>query len=484
MATDRQSCAETSETYPGFTLTLDGLEKLPVGVAALEEDVAVSLVSAVLRAARASDDRITGDHGDAERLVERCGRLPLALQITAALLKADPALGVGDLADELGAEHTRMESSGHEYRTGPGASSIAAALGLSYRRLTEPAARMFRLLPLNPGPDMSTAAAAALSDLQVNEARRILVGLARVYLIESAPRAEGRWRMHALVRAYAQQLSDAHAEADRREQSRDRLLSYYLNMTAAASDYLRVLPGMDEPEEFANRDGALAWLDLERDSLTAAVVMAADSGRDQVAVSLPLLLADYFAQRQRFGDLLATTTVSLDAARRLDDRDREGDALTNLGGALLEMRRFGDAVTVHQDAVAIFRETGDRQGEGDALNNLGLALHGMVRLDEAVTAHQDAAAIFRETGDRQGEGKALNNLGLALFGVGRLDEAVTAHQDAAAIFRETGDRHREGKALTNLGDALREAGRSAEAATAQQDPAVASNDTPAGAAQT
>jgi tetratricopeptide (TPR) repeat protein len=462
---------------------MGGLGEPPPDVVTLDVDAAVSLLDAALRAGCPDDGRITDDRGGAEWLADRCGRLPLALQIAAALLQAGPALGVGELADELGAELRHLETSGHEDRTGPGTSPIAAALGLACRRLTETAARLFRLLPVNPGPDVSTTAAAILADLQVGEAHRILAGLARVHLIEPVPGDEGRWRMNDLVRAYAEQLSDAHAEADGREQSRDRLLSYYLNLTAAADDYLRLLPGMDEPEEFTSRDSALAWLDRERDTLTAAVVMAANTSRDQAAMRLPLLLAGYLAQRRRLGDLLATTTVSLAAARRLGDQDGEGDALTNLGGVLLEMSRFEEAATAQQDAAAIFRQAGDRRGEADALNNLGLALHGLGRLDEAVTAHQDAAAIFRETGDRHAEGRALTNLGLALHGLGRLDEAAAAHQDAAAIFRETGDRHREGKALANLGDILREAGRSAQAATARQDAAVAISDTPTGAAK-
>jgi tetratricopeptide (TPR) repeat protein len=461
-----------------------GLGEVPPDVVDLDVDAAVSLLDAALRAGCPDDGRITGDRGGSEWLADGCGRLPLALQVAAALLRADPALGAGELADELGAELRQLETSVHEDRTAPGASPIAAALGLSCRRLTETGARMFRLLPVNPGPDVSTTAAAILADLQVGQARGILAGLASVHLIEPVPGGEGWWRMNDLVRAYAQQLSDAHAEADGREQSRDQLLSYYLNMAAAADDYLRALPGMDEPEEFTSRDGALAWLDRERDTLIAAVVMAANTGRDRAAMRLPLLLAGYLAQRRRFGDLLATTTVSLAAARRLGDQDGEGDALTNLGGVLLEMSRFQDAATAQQDAVAIFREAGDRHGEADALNNLGLAVHGLGRLDEAATAHQDAAAIFRETGDRHAEGRALTNLGLALHAMGRLDEAATAHQDAAVLFRETGDRHREGKALTNAGDVRREAGRSAEAATARQDAAVAISDTPAGAAKT
>jgi hypothetical protein len=35
---------------------------------------------------------------------------------------------------------------------------VAAAFELSYRRLNETSARVFRLLPVNPGPDISTAA--------------------------------------------------------------------------------------------------------------------------------------------------------------------------------------------------------------------------------------------------------------------------------------------------------------------------------------
>ena len=34
------------------------------------------------------------------------------------------------------------------------------------------------MLPVNPGPDVSTAAVAALADLPVSEARRVLGGLA------------------------------------------------------------------------------------------------------------------------------------------------------------------------------------------------------------------------------------------------------------------------------------------------------------------
>ncbi len=390
--------------------TLAGLDARLVDVTVLDEEAAVELLDTALRAARPDDERITADRDAAGRLAGVCGGLPLALQITAALLKADPALDVAELAEELAAESVRLDQLRYDDGSGVAGQSVAAAFELSYRRLEETPARVFRLLPVNPGPDVSTAAAAVLADLPVREVRAVLAGLARAHLAEAVPGNAGRWRMHDLVRLYAQRLSEEHTEADGREQARDRLIGHYLHMGGAASEHLRALPGMAVPEEFTGRDGALAWLDAERASLVAAVQMAADTGRDQAALRLPLMLAGYFGWRRRFDDMLAVTAISLNATRRLGDRRREGDALTILGIALQEVRRFEEAITAHQEAAAIYRETGDRHGEGDALNNLGAALQEVRRFGEAITALQEAAAIYRETGDHHSEGMALEKL--------------------------------------------------------------------------
>ena len=452
--------------------TLAGLGARLVDVTVLNEPASVALLDAALRAARPGDDRITADPESAGRLARVCGGLPLALQIVAALLKSDLTLGICELADELADESQRLVRLAYDDGSGPSAPSVAAAFELSYRRLDANAARLFRLLPVNPGPDVSTTAAAVLADLPISEVRTLLAGLTRAHLAEAAPAVAGRWRMHDLLRLYAQRLSDDHAEADGREQARDRLLGHYLRMADAANDHLRALPGMAVPEEFTGRDGALAWLDAERTSLVAAVSMAAHTGRDQGAARLPSALVDYLMWRRLFDDVLTTSTISLSAAQRIGDRHYEGRALTNLGIALQAVGRLEEAITACQDAAAIFRETGDRHYEGKALTNLSVSLQSARRLEEAITACQDAAAIFRETGDRHGEGSALTDLGLALQAVGQLEEAITAQQDAAAIFRKAGDRHGEGLALGNLGLALQEVGRLEEAITAQQDAAA------------
>ena len=303
----------------------------------------------------------------------------------------------------------------------------------AYGRLQAPAARAFRLLTVHPGPDMPTAAVAAVADLPIDEVQGVLANLAHEQLVEALARRTKRWRLADIARPYAERLADKLAEADGREQARDRLFDYYLTATEAADDRLRGQPPIPVPQEFTDQKGALAWLDAECASLIAAVEVAAGTGRRHAAKSLPLLLAYYLGFRRRFDELLAMSTISLAAARELKDQAAESDALTNLGLALFGLHRYEEAVTAHEDAAAIFRENEDQHGQADTLNNLGLALHGLHRDSEAVAAHRDSAAIYRATGDRHGEGNALNNLGLAL----RRSAAV--HRCGFSTSRRCGD---------------------------------------------
>jgi hypothetical protein len=127
---------------------------------------------------------------------------------------------------------------------------------------------------------------------------------------------------------------------------------------------------MPVPAQFTGREQALAWLDAERPSLIAAVTLAASTGRDQVAMTLPPLLSEYLDWRRRFDDKIAVLAICRETARHLGNQRFEAIALTNAGIALRETRRFEEAIAAHQDAAAIFRETGDLHREGIALDNL------------------------------------------------------------------------------------------------------------------
>jgi Tfp pilus assembly protein PilF len=333
----------------------------------------------------------------------------------------------------------------------------------AYQGLPAHVARVFRLLPMDPGPDVSAAAVAALAGIPSTEARAALRSLDRAGLVQAMTGGDTRWRIRDLARVYARRLSEAHAAPDEREVARDRLLRYYQTTTEAADGRLQGRPSIPVPEDFSDRDEALAWLDAERANLLAVTQMAAEVGRDHAAKSLPLLMAYYLGFRGYFDDLLVTTVIGLDAARRLEDLTGEGEALNNLGSALVGLGRCEEAFSRFRDAVAIFRQLGNRRAEAESSANLAISLTGLGRYDEALTAYQEGLAVLRLIGDQRAAGAALNNLGITLRALRRYDEACAVYQDAAAIFRETGDRHRLAMTLSNLGNVLRSLGRPADA---------------------
>jgi len=90
-------------------------------------------------------------------LIQLCGRPHRSIYADTATMPR-VSRTVRGLAGELGDEVRRLGALRYDDGGGTSAPSVAAAFELSYRQLDESAARMFRLLPVNPGPDTSTAA--------------------------------------------------------------------------------------------------------------------------------------------------------------------------------------------------------------------------------------------------------------------------------------------------------------------------------------
>jgi tetratricopeptide (TPR) repeat protein len=434
----------------------------------LPPSAAADLIAQVLTSARPGERRARDAAASLQQVAELCGRLPLALQITAEILKADPGMPVAAMAAELQDPPARLAALSRE-DGGDRSRVVQAAFEASYRRLGTEQARLFRLLELNPGPDTATEAAAALAGVPAGQVRPILAALAGASLVTERPVGGNRWRMHDLIRLYAAELAGDAARDDQSEAALDRLLEYYQDTAAAADGHLRALLGPGVPERFDGRAEALAWLDAERPTLVAAVTFAAASGRTFTVICLASYLASYLGWRGHFDDLITMGQAAVDSAHQIGSRHGEAAALGGLGVALQQARRFDEAITAHQQGLAICRELGDRHGEAAALASLGGALQEARRFDEAITAYQQATVLFAELGDRRGEAAALGvSLGFAQQEARQFDEAITAYRQGLAICRELGDRQGEGLALRGLGLVLQQARQFDEAITAHQ----------------
>lgn len=164
-------------------------------------------------------------------LAQECGYLPLALRIAAAYLDDRPHVQIADYVAALQAGDPIAALS----INGDSGSAVRAAFDLSYRTLTPPAQRLFRLFGLVPCDDFDTAAAAALAALAEPEITQVVDELADAHLVEW--HGSGRFCVHDLLRRYATTLADSHDTAPDRDEAMRRLFRWTRSTTTATLPY-------------------------------------------------------------------------------------------------------------------------------------------------------------------------------------------------------------------------------------------------------
>ncbi|WP_369390749.1 tetratricopeptide repeat protein [Streptomyces sp. CG1] len=426
-----------------------GAQLLHLGV--LSPEHSVEALRTALGSADPTDVRIAQDPYQARRLSGLCGHLPLALHIAAALLVNDPGKPVEELADELADTATRIDY------LDDGERAMRAAFDMSYRRLRDGPARLFRLIALAPGPEAGLEALAALGGSP--PAPRSLDVLVRAHLIETGS-SRGRWRMHDLVRAYGvfRTREDAAHAADGRA-ARARLLSHYQRRVTDSRPYLRTFAEQSRSGGFTDRDEALRWLDTEREALVAASQWAVDPEHAETGVRFALGLSHYLAWRRHFDDAAEVYQQAVKGSRLLGDRRLEGMAHDNLGMALRHLRRGDEAIAAHRRALDLFRAIGAVREEGTARYNLGNALLEGRHFDQALDAFQEADTLLRASGAVRIAAMTQNGLGVLRFRTGHFDQALTHLNAARDAYRSLGDTFMEAISTNNRGRALRSLGQ-------------------------
>ncbi|MFD3825799.1 BTAD domain-containing putative transcriptional regulator [Streptomyces sp. NPDC058625] len=416
-----------------------------------------------LLARRLGTDRLAAEPKAADEIIARCGRLPLALAIVAAHACAHPAFPLSAIADEVSDSHGSLDA----FAGGDGiATDVRAVFSWSYKALSAPAARLFRLLGLHSGPDISAPAAADLAGLPPREARGLLAELTRAHLLtEHFP---GRYTLHDLLRVYAAEQVRVEETPKERNLAVERLLAWYLYTADAAYPHitprrrrmpLEPLPEACRPLEFTTQEQALAWCETERSNLVAAVHQAAASGQPGTAWRLPAVLWGFFYLRSHTHDWLDTARTGLTAARDAQDRVGEAQGLADTAAALRTSGSLDEAIEHLHLALALFQELGDRAGRSSVIGNLGDSYLQAGRLGKAVEYSRRSLALDRAEGSAWGEGISLCNLGDAYQRLGRYDDALGCLEQALVVLRASGNRWVEGIALDILGTVHRRLGR-------------------------
>jgi tetratricopeptide (TPR) repeat protein/transcriptional regulator with XRE-family HTH domain len=441
---------------------------------ALDDATAVSLDTMPPGEAAALLVRLAGRAGlspadpAVAEITELCGYLPLAIGMVARQLHHHPAWTAAGRAAELASARDRLELMATENL------SVAAAFDLSYADLAEDQQQVFRRLGLHPGADIDAYAAAALNGTGLAAARRGLEALYDQYLLTEP--AQGRYRMHDLIREHARALA-GRLDPDRdREQATERLLDYYQH-TAALADALIARQARPAPASaggevpaavpaMAGQEQALAWARAERASLLACLDHAAGTGQHARVIALTAALAGLLRRDGPWAEAIARHTAAIQAARHLGDRLGQANALSDLGVVRRLADDFPAAAQALEQALGIYRDLGDGLGQANALSSLGVVRRATGDYPAAAQALEQALGIYRDLGDRLGQANALSDLGIVRRATGDYPAAAQALEQALGIFRDLGHRVGQVNVLNFLGDVRRLTGEYPAAAQA------------------
>ncbi|MBQ0901603.1 BTAD domain-containing putative transcriptional regulator [Micromonospora sp. U21] len=393
-------------------------------------------------------DAAAADPDAVNEIIARCGRLPLALALVATRSVGRPGLSLPAVAGEL------AESDGRLAGFGDAHADLEAIFSWSYRALTPEAARLFRLLPLHAAGELSTETAAALGGLSLRAARSLLAELGAQLLVQPA---DGRWRMHDLLRAYAVELGEEHDDAAERNAAIERVHDYYQLSAYAAHLPLQPQVPLPEPEPserevtgrgFSGRADAMAWFAAEQRVLADIVARAKERGRPRTAWQIALAMQNFFQDTAQFKQWAEVVSAGLAATG--DDPAAQALLHRSLAGACYFLADLDRGLSHLQHARALFDRLGRRAEQGHVENNIAEIRLDQRRYREAIRHAEAARALLRAEGNVRGATNALLSIARAKGWLGRHAEALGMFVEARRQFEALGDLHGVGTTQTWL----------------------------------
>ena len=436
------------------------------GAVPLTLDVLGDAEAHEMLARRLGQARVAAEPGAADEIIAACARLPLALGIAAGRAAGRPKRPLTELAAELHDARGRLDA----LKAGDAVTNVRAVLSWSYDQLSEPAARMFRLLGVHPGPDISLSAAASLAGLPRADAGTALRELARTHMV--AEYLPARFTFHDLLRAYAADQAERIDPEPERRAAVHRVLDHYLHTAMAASNRFSPFrsalqlagpqPGV-APADVTDKDQAMAWFDAEVPVLLALIAYADASGFDTHAWQIPWTLGPFFNRRGRWQDYTSTQQTSLAAATRLADTLALAHAHHLLGHVQSQTGAYEEADPNFRRALDLFRELGDRANEAVVLNGLAGMLEKQERYPEALAVALDALRMLKAVGHWWTQATLENGVGWLYAHLGQYDRALTHCQRALSLHRDSGHRGGTADTLDSIGYVYLHLGDTAQA---------------------
>lgn len=483
------------------------------GAQMIRLDVLTDDEAGELLSMRLGEGRMRGGHETAMELAALCGRLPLALAITAARAAARPGLPLAYFAAELRDARKVLDV----LDAGDPARSLRAVLSWSSHALSHQAVELLQLLSIHPGPDISLPAAASLAGEPDDRTGIALQELVALHLVTEQRR--DRFILHDLVRAYAAEQAEALVPINQRRDAVGRMLGYYLHTSQAGDATLNpacrpipapLTPALEGcvPESIDTRQQATDWFETEHRVLVAITALAAGSGFEAHAWQLPMAFYRYLDWHGYWDDWDAIQRAAHGAVEQFADKAARACVRHSSGVLSLRLGSYTNAHKELKEALDLYAELDDPVGQARTLGDLSMLLAVGERYDEALvhseralmlsaaadnaylhaailnkvgwhaahlgdypralTSCEEALALQQSLGNRPDEAFVWNSLGYIHEHLQDYDRSVECFHHAVRIFREFGNRPELAATLCNLGDACQSAGFTDRARSAWQ----------------
>ncbi|MEV0385446.1 BTAD domain-containing putative transcriptional regulator [Nonomuraea sp. NPDC050643] len=420
--------------------TLPATQRIDLDVLPVED--AVEMLGNII-----GDDKTAEAPEDAHRLVQLCGRLPLAVRIAAAKLAARPHWSLGHLVSRLRDTRGRLGQLSH------GSHEVRASIGIGYQGLAPLAQRMFCRLGLLEAPDFAAWVGAALLDTSEQVAEQLIEQLADVRLLEVAghgPDGEVRFRFHDLTGAYARERAETEEEDGERAAALQRAFSGWLVMTQRAHAHLcggdyRIISGNGirwRPDartaERVVRD-PLAWIEAERAGIVAGVRQCASLRLDELCWDWAMSAMNLFETRSCHDEWRATHETALHSARMSGDIRGQAAMLNGLARLHFAQDDLTGCGRALEEALDLFDKAEDRHGHALALVNMAELHRLQGRNADALTCYEQAMDGLAQAGDRSTEITVMRGIGRIHFNQRRFELADTFIRRAIQLADDTGD---------------------------------------------
>lgn len=413
-----------------------------------------------------------GRHDDANRTVRSklakiCGGLPLVITVLAQHVISWPAAHLGASARQLDRRQLLTDIG----EDGDGSVTAESLLLWSYRALGDAERQLFRLLSVNPGPDIGEAVASACDGRTKPAVKRSLRVLVASHLL-TQPDEFDRYRFHDLIREFARRRLEQEEAPDARKEAEVRLLGHYL---AVATQAHRMLyPGNLVAEEaqakdavqlnpFVGPEQATTWFDRERLNLLAAIDLAVHSGHHEHAWLLTDVVCTFLDRQGYYQDSRVARELSVASARAAGHRIGEASSLVGLGMVQMILGNHNEAQASLESALRVVEEDGNERGQSATLHHLGRL--ASARGDHAMAIHfyRRCLDIAEHAGDVEGLCWTKCRLAVSLHALDLHEDALNSLRESLVHAESLGDDSAYASALVEIGSIHRDCGDHASA---------------------